>query len=271
MRKQFLLCGLLTLMFFAFRTIDAICFINPKTGYYDGGSTVLRVVMAALLVALVVLLNRRFKPCISTGSEKEKSSPAFLFFSLAGVFAFVASLQGFFESAKYVVLAGKLVSGICCILGVLAALWFFVTGFWYLRDSEKYTGGAYLSTTVILWYCFRALTEFVTAPINANNSVIIAAVAVELVLALFFLAFGRYLSLEDKQKNKAKTVALSFVVLFVVAGVGAPTIISLVRAGDRREATLILADLLGALGGFFASSKFILKERKDYDEQSKAH
>lgn len=269
MKRKYYLFGLSALAFFAFRLIDTLLFVNPKTGFYDGGSTVLRIVILVALAAVCVFFARKFKPEAGIPEDKARNLPAALFFLLAGLFALIGSASEAADTVKLIQPIGRVITYICCILGILAAVWFFAAAYYYFKGKALF--GRYLSVAVILWYCFRALTEFVRAPINANNSVVLVSLASELILAALFLAFGRYLSLEKGRVEFAqKTVSLSLLALVFVFGVGGATVVTYLKAGETSGAILALTDAFAALGGFLAAATFIKKDSDKRNEEQKA-
>jgi hypothetical protein len=268
LRKKYYLCGSAAVLFFVLRAIDTLLFINPETGYYDGGSVALRVAGLVLLAVASSLLANWFRPACAIPEKKEKNPLAALFFLLAGIAALIGSASEIANALKLILPLGRAITYICCLLGVAAAVWFILAARWLTNDRQAF--GRFVTIAVILWYCFRALTEFVRAPINANNSVVLVSLASELIMASFFLALGRYLSLEgDKADFAKKTLTLAFPALLFVAGVGGATLITYIKAGETANAALAAADALGAVGGYLAAATFIKKddEEKAYEQQ----
>ncbi len=269
MRRKFYLFGLSAAGFFAFRLIDSLFFVNPETGFYDGGSTALRIAVLIALAAVCIVFSRSFKQKASLPEKAEKSLPAVLFFLLASLFALIGSAASAAGSLRLVQPIGRVITYICCILGILAAVWFFVAAYYYFKGKALF--GRYFSVAVILWFCFRALSEFVRAPINANNSVALVSLASELILAAFFLSLGQYFSLENKKEAFAKkAVSLSLLALTFAAGVGGATVITYIKSGDTAGAALSAADAFAALGGYLAAATFIEKDSDKRNEEQKA-
>ena len=138
------------------------------------------------------------------------------------------------------------------LVGVPCAVWLCVCAFWFVRGRKT---GFYTLLSFCLypvWLCLRAVSVFSRAPVNANDSVTLAALFCPVVLAYgWFCLLGALAN--GGRTDKAFYPALLACVLLSVC-VGLPTALVCARSGDAAACAFFLADAFcGAAAALFAA------------------
>lgn len=270
MRKLYRILALIVLPLFALRFVDAVQNINLATGFYDSGSSFLRVLSVLAVVAVVLVMRMRVKSAeIEDSASPRANLVCSVYFALTSVTVLLSSaLQIFkaldqaggfrqlFMSKKALYLAGFTTTHFriefwCGVVGILAAAWFaFAAMRFFLKDGNL-SGRPLFSCVPIVWYCLRAVSDFSLAPVNPNNALIITFIAVDLVLGLFYLRYARYTSLGHNSEDARRMIPYGMLAFVFTLSFKAPLVAVLPQ--ESTDILLALADCFSAVTAFVAT------------------
>ena len=274
MRKLFRLLALITIPLFAIRLLNVLLNIDPVTGFYTNDSRITIILsLAFLVVALILMAVQVKKSPPSFGAPSAGTLPASFFcisalstavgsvFLLLGVFSQV-TLKEIFMSRRALLEAGFVSSHFriefwCSLIGFVAAAWFLFAAVRFLRDGDL-SGHPWFCCVPVIWFCLRALADYSIAPVNPNNTIILASLAADLVLAVFFFRFCRFAALGHPPDDLKKLVVPALLVFIFTISFKSPLVVFAVETSFA-EALYIISDSFAAAAAFCLTDK-LLKE-----------
>lgn len=273
MRKLYRLLALVVVPIFVFHLVDTIQHMNPSTGFYTSSNGFLRafsLLAAAAAAGIAFLRTRQFED--RQFKAPDSSFFATLLFALSGIAVALASalqlinvfeqasFQNIFMSKKALYLAGFTTSHFriefwSSLVGFCAAAWFIYAGWCLFQDPKQLAKGRLFNGLPVIWYGLRAISDFSLSPVNPHNTLIITYIAVSLMLAMFYLRFTRYMTLEYQPGDFRRLVLDALLVFIFTISFKLPIAVILPYQMDRM--LLAIADTLTALTAFVVTDRII--------------
>lgn len=285
MKRRHRLFLLIPALLLAVRSWEIAFNTEIESGFYKQPHYLLYLIMLAAVAAGMVLLGRALRGRAPAPSDAlEPGKGIFLLCALTGAITAYGCLvklweivrlhpmHHFFMNREQLAFLGfadgwfKL-EFVWALFGIAAAAWFILSAVSVFRFGAL-RGGKYFALVPVLWYCIRAVSRYLAAPINARDSVAVSSVVSLIVLGWTWYAFAHYLNFLEKPRDLSRSVCRAFAALCFTVGLALPNFWLLTLRGSYADAILLVADGLSAICAGLLADHMILTAKENKNVQS---
>ncbi|MEG2233362.1 MAG: hypothetical protein RRZ42_01880 [Oscillospiraceae bacterium] len=285
MSKKYRYIALIPILLLVARISDVALNMELSSGFYKSSNTEYHLAQLAVVIIAAVMLSHILKNYTPPKSDDIwLGGTGFVLFAASGFALGYANIRKlceiirmhpfhhFFMNREQLMQIGF--SGgqfkfefLCAVVGIAAAAWFVSASLPHFKGQTGLNGSRLFALVPVLWYCLRAVSMFVAAPINSRDSVAVSIMVSCIIMANLWYSIARYSAFSENKKQLQRISVCAFLSLVFTVAICIPNIVPLMSRAKAADAIMLAADALTAACGVYIADSIIKRSKEKTDVQ----